>query len=594
MIRRRAVCALPGAAWMAATAAPAAAGTDERVLRYAFRAAETTFDPAQIQDLYSRTITGHVFESPYTWDALARPARVVPLTALALPEASADQRTFTIRLAPGIFFTPHPAFEGKPRELTAHDYVYTWQRLADPRWKSPMWGLLDSHGILGLAEKRKSALAGAPFDYDAPLPGLVALDRHTLQIRLAAPRPRLAQLLASCDVMGAVAREVVAHHGDDVGAHPVGTGPFVLASWRRASRIELARNPHYRDRRYAGQPAPGDSEGQRMAAQFAGRRLPMLDRVVVDVIEEEQPRYLAFLSGSHNLCEFVPPAFVPQSIVAGHAAPYLAARGVQAHQAPLADVHEVLFNMEHPVVGGLAPAKVALRRAISLALDVPREIALVHQGQARVAQSPIMPNTLDYDPAWHSEMGTHDLPRAKALLDLYGYTDRNGDGWREQPDGSPLRLEWMLATSQRDRRMAEQYEEALRKLGVAVRFDSGQWPELLRRARGGHYMVWHVGNLANGPDSHICLQRFASIHVGGMNLARFSLPAFDALFAKLAEMPDGPERHALFQQASRLVTAYMPSRQRWHTQASWLTQGGVQGFRYRPFTYDWWTYVGVA
>ena len=77
--------------------------------------------------------------------------------------------------------------------------------------------------------------------------------------------------------------------------------------------------------------------------------------------------------------------------------------------------------MDDPVVGGLAPEKVALRRALSLAYDASREIRLVRRGQAVPAQSPVMPGTRGYDPAFRSSMSAYDPARARALLDLYGY-----------------------------------------------------------------------------------------------------------------------------------------------------------------------------
>jgi hypothetical protein len=51
------------------------AGPGLKVLRYAFRVAETSMDPVKISDLYSRTLTPHVFEALYKYDHLARPAR---------------------------------------------------------------------------------------------------------------------------------------------------------------------------------------------------------------------------------------------------------------------------------------------------------------------------------------------------------------------------------------------------------------------------------------------------------------------------------------------------------------------------------------
>jgi ABC-type transport system substrate-binding protein len=122
-VRRIAAC-IVAAAFLAASGA-GAQPAPPKVLRYAFRVAETGFDPAQIIDLYSRTVTPHIFEAPYHYDHLARPAKIKPHTADGMPEASADFRTWTVRLKPGIYFADDAAFGGRPRELVAEDYVYS-------------------------------------------------------------------------------------------------------------------------------------------------------------------------------------------------------------------------------------------------------------------------------------------------------------------------------------------------------------------------------------------------------------------------------------------------------------------------------------
>eukprot|EP01036_Dinobryon_divergens_P008168 gene8168-10915_t len=99
----------------ASNSAPAAAASPQKVLRYAFKIAETSFDPAQVSDLYSRIITPHIFEGLYRYDHLARPAKIKPLTAAAMPEVSEDFRTWTIKVQPGIYFADDPAFKGQRR-----------------------------------------------------------------------------------------------------------------------------------------------------------------------------------------------------------------------------------------------------------------------------------------------------------------------------------------------------------------------------------------------------------------------------------------------------------------------------------------------
>jgi len=227
-----------------------------KVLRVAFNTAETTFDPAQISDLYSRTITPHIFEALYMYDHLARPVKIKPLTAAAMPEVSADWRVWTIKVKPGIFFADDPAFKGQRRELVANDYVYAIKRTADPALKSQLWSWVETFKITGLAEYRSDVLkAKTAFDYDREIEGMRALDRYTIQFKLSEPGPRFLLSIATSDLLGGVAREVVEFYGDRIGEHPVGTGPFRLKQWRRSSLIVLERSPDYREVYYDAEPA---------------------------------------------------------------------------------------------------------------------------------------------------------------------------------------------------------------------------------------------------------------------------------------------------------------------------------------------------
>lgn len=569
-----------------------------KVLRVAFNSAETGFDPARVSDLYSRTLIAHIFEAPLEYDPLARPPLLRPRTAQAMPEHSADYRTWTLKIRPGIHFAPDPAFGGQPRELVAQDYVYSFKRFADPVTASPVWSYLDSFGLVGLAELRERALQRQqPFDYEREIAGVRALDRYTLQFNLREPRPRFAYLLATSDVFGAVAREVVERYGNTIAEHPVGTGPFLLQQWRRSSRVVLARNPGYRDVRYDAQPAPDDAAGQAVLARLKGRQLPMVDEVQVSMIDEEQPRWLSFLNGQLDALAgaygSLPGSFAPTAVPNGQLAPHLAKRGIVMQRQVNADVILTLFNMEHPLVGGLAPERVALRRAISLAMDTEREARQIRRGLAVPAQSVMLPHGSGYDPQFKSENGDHDPARARALLEVYGYRDRDGDGFREQPDGQPLVLEMSTQPDQIYRQFDEQFQRDMQAVGLRVRFLTGQWPEQLKQARAGKLMLWMLGNTASSPDGQDVLQRLYGPMAGGQNLARFRLPAFDALYARLSALPDGPEREALFQQARLLSVAYMPYKASVHRISVDLLHPWVIGYRRPLFWNDWWHRVDL-
>jgi ABC-type transport system substrate-binding protein len=591
----RALGAAPTLLALPAIAAPASAADDVKVLRYAFRVAETGFDPAQVQDLYSNTVLSNIIDAPLTYDFLARPAVIVPNTAVALPQWTEDFTTLTLRIRPGITFQQHPAFGGRPRELVAADYVYSIKRYFDPRLKSPRLYLLENAQLLGMADLRSAALKGGRFDYDREVEGVRALDRYTLQLRFARPSPRFHQYLADNSFMGAVAREVVESYDDkQIMAHPIGTGPFRLVDWRRSSRIVLERNPDYRTETYRAQPADGDAEAAQVAARLAGRRLPMIDRVEIFIVEENQPRWLAFLNSEHDLVDEIPVDLANLIVPNGQLAPNLVRRGVQMDRTPRPSVDMALFNMEHPMVGGHAPEQVALRRAISLGYSADDEIRLVRKGQSVPSQSPVAPLTTGFDPTFRSEMSEFNPARAKALLDAFGFVDRDGDGWRERPDGSPLVLEMATQPDQLSRQLDELWRKAMTALGINMQFRSAKWPENLKNSRAGKLMMWRVGWSATQPDGDTFLALGYGPNKGQANHARFDLPEFNRIYSLQQTLPDGAQREALFFDAKKLFVAYAPYKFLGHRIDTSVAHSWVIGYRRHPFMRDFFKYIDIA
>jgi ABC-type transport system substrate-binding protein len=593
--------ALAAAALRGAAPAQAQAGetAQRKVLRLLFNAAETSFDPARISDLYSRAVTAHIFEAPYEFDTLARPARLRPLTAVDMPEVSNNYRTWTVRIRPGIYFADDPAFNGKKRELVAQDYVYAFQRAVDPANISPIESGIIDLKIKGLAAQRDAAVKGKkPFDYDAPIEGLRAPDRYTLRFELEQPRPRLIEtVLTASDQLGGIAREVVQFYGGAIGEHPVGTGPFRLKSWRRSSRIVLERNPDYREVLYDAMPGPDDAEGQAILAKLKGRQLPMLDEIDIAIIEEFQPEWLSFLNKQVDALAtstgHLPSQYANEAAPGGKLAPRLARQGIRMYMHVAPDNAFFYFNMRDPIVGGNTPEQVALRRAISLAYDVQGEIQQIRRGRAIPGQSMMMPHTSGYDPQFKSEMSDHDPARARALLDLYGFIDRDGDGWRERPDGSPLLIEMATEPEQIYRAYNELWQKSLKAVGIRIKFNTAQWPENMKAADAGKLMMWQLGESASGPDGQDSLGRLYGPLAGDNNLARFQLDAFDRLYERANVLPDGPEREKVFREAELIAVAYMPYKITAHRIHTDLLHPWVFGFRRPLFSGQWWHTVDV-
>jgi ABC-type transport system substrate-binding protein len=245
------------------------------------------------------------------------------------------------------------------------------------------------------------------------------------------------------------------------------------------------------------------------------------------------------------------------------------------------------------VVGGYTPEKVALRRAIGLAYSNEEEIRLVRRGLGIPPQGMVVPGIAGYDPALHSAMSDYSPERARALLDLFGYVDRDGDGWRELPDGSPLVLHFAVETDSTSRSISELWQKRMAAIGVRIAFERGQWPEHFKQARAGTLQMWGLGSTAGLPDAEDPLTVGYGPSKGEGNYARFDLPAYNAIYERLLALPDGPERAALVLEAEKLLLAYMPYKAEAHRLRAWITQPWMTGWPANAFVYGWWRFVDI-
>ncbi len=568
----------------------AAAADPNKVIRYAFPVAETSFDPVTASDRYSNTLIEDVLESMLSYDYLARPVKLVPNTLAAMPEIRDNGATYIFRIKPGIHFTPHAAFKGKPRELVAADYEFSLKRLFDPKLRSP-WMFLLEDNLIGAREAYQRAKAAGRYDYELPIEGLKVLDRYTLELRLKAPDYNLLYIMAM-PATAAFAREVVEMYGDDVGSHPVGTGPYMLKEWKRSSRIVLEANPGFREEYFTSVPG-ADPLDREIAAHLKGRRLPLVGRVEISIIEESQPRWLAFLNGEHDYIERFPNEYANIAAPGGKLAPNLAKQGITLQRLVEPNLTYYCFNMEDPVVGGYAPVKVALRRAIGMSMNDNEEIQIIRKNQAIRAESPVPPGVAGYDENFRSTAAQYNPAKAKALLDLFGYVDRDGDGYREEPDGKPLTIEYASTPSLLDRQYDELWKKSLDAIGIRMTVRKAKWPDLVKESKAGKLQFRNNAWGADYPDADNFLQLLYGPNSGQSNDARFRFAAFDQLYDQAKRLPDSPERTRLYQEMNRLMLVYAPWKLGVHRVEGYLIQPWIAGYKKHPILRAQWRFLDV-
>ncbi|UJA05338.1 heme-binding protein [Acinetobacter johnsonii] len=562
----------------------------KKVLRYVFPVAETGFDPAGVHDLYSAHVNGSIFETLFTYDYLASPAKLVPRTAAALPEVSADGLTYTIRLQKGIYFAADPVFKGKKRELTSADYVYTFKRLLDPSLRSPNSWLLDGR-ILGMEALLKQAQKTGKFNYDQSVAGLQTPDRYTLVIRLISPDQNFPMLLAH-QPAGAVAREVIEKYRDKAGfvmGHPIGTGPYMLSRWTPGSRIILKANPDFRS--FVWNFKASTPEDQKIVKAMQGKKMPQIGEIDIQVMEEGQSRWLSFIKDEVDLFALDGELTV-QALQDGKLKPELVKKGVQLSRItdPSIDYH--YWNMQNPIVGGLSKDKIALRRAMAMAFSADNYINILQKGDSQKLQAPIPSGVVGYDPNYRSSI-PYSVKAANLLLDRYHYKVA-ADGWRTQPNGKPLVIEMTLSGNNlRSQQQAEFWKKTLDSVKIKMTTKSMPFAEALKLEKQCKTMFKTSAWIADYPDADNFMQLFYGKNINITNNGCVKIPEYDRLYEQAQKMIPSPERDAIYAKMSRLLEVYMPVQVIGARYRNILAQPRVIGFKKHPILPAEWMYIDI-
>lgn len=554
-------------------------------LRFAVREKFKSLDPAHGQDHYSNILIRRTYEGLLKYHYLKRPYEVVPHLAEAMPEVSKDKLTYTFKIKKGVRFHDDKAFKktqgpkgSNARELTAEDFVYSFKRLADPKVVSDGWWIFDGK-IAGLNEWRDGISKSNTANYDAPVEGLKALDRYTLQIKLKKPYPLLLHVL-TMPYANVVAREVVEEYGKEFGNHPVGTGPFMLENLS-SNQAVWVKNPYYKHETYPTDGSPGDKEAGLLAD--AGKPLPFVDKIIDDIIIEDQPAWLNFMQGNHDYMMKMTKDNVGQILDSeGRPSQDMRAKGIQVFVTPGTWFNYFAFNQEDPIVGG--EKNKWLRQALSLSYDEAPTIKMFYMGLAQKAESLVPPGVSGFDPEYKNPYRQYNLAKAREILAKHGHP--NGEGLPE------LVIDLKSDTTQRQ--IVEYTARAFSQLGIKVRLNPVTWPELLARVKKKQAQMWALSWVYDYPDAENGLQLlYGPNESPGPNGANYKNPKFDALYDKISAMADSPERRKFVRQMVDVYAEDVPLLVTIHQAETRLAQSWVKNFKLHVFDHNIEKYLRV-
>jgi len=572
------------------------------------------FDPVRASDVLSNIFIGQVYECLYQYPYLERPYSIEPCLALDMPDISEDKLTYTFRLKKGIHFQDDPCFQktnGKGRELTAQDFVYSWKRLADAKNDPEGYWIFQGY-IEGMDDFFEKSQEPKETDYSAQIKGLKALDRYTLQVKLCEPYPRLLWVL-TMSYTSPVAKEAVEYYGEEFINHPVGTGPFMLKSWDHWHKIVLERNPSYRDDFYPWKAEPANPQtgypGDEALGLLddKGRKLPLADRIVYTIIKQDQPTWLYFLSGYIDISGIPKDSWNTAMASLLKLSPQMAAKKVKLWRERDYSVYYVAFNMNDPIIGlkypEIAKQEIAemrkaadeaensgntkeagklrneagaleaqlprlpelnekrrkLRRAMSLAYNRPERIEIFANGRAEAAQGPIPPEFNGNDPDFRNPYSEFNLEKARKLLEEAGYAGGIG------PDGKQLTLNFeTTGASTATVQNADFFRQEMKKIGIRINIKQNTWTEFQEKLRSNLAQIYALGWIADYPDPENFLQLFYGPNKSpNPNNANYVNPEYDRLYEEMKALSDFDEAEAqrkydICRQMENIVTEDCP------------------------------------
>lgn len=553
----------------------------DTTLNIALKANVKGLDPLRANDLYSSMVIANIFEGLLEYNYLKRPYTLQPALAESMPVASADGLTHTFKIKKGVKFQDNAAFpDGKGRELTANDFIYSWRRLADSKNGSEGFWIFDGK-IKGLNEWAAAAKDGKA-DYNTPIEGLTAPDANTLVIKLTQPYFQLYYVLAM-PFAAAVPKEAVDKYGQEFLNNPVGTGPFMLktsSDWVRNSKITLAKNPTWRGGTYPTEGEAGDKEAGLL--EDAGKALPFAEKVVFTELVEDTPRWQNVMKGNFEYLEVPNDNFEttvkkedPTKI-----ADALSAKGMKLVVTANPDITYYGFNMKDSVLG----KNKDLRHAMALAQDNATLLAKFYNGRGIVAQGPIPPGFPSYDANFKSPYSTQNLVKAKELLAKAGF-----------PEGKGLaEIQYEGLSDSKARQQAEYFVQNMASIGIKVKINPNTWPQFQDKIKTGKAQMFGIAWNADYPDPQNFFQLFYSKNMSpGPNDSSFSNAEFDKLYEQALAMAPSAARDEVYKKMRDIVVEESPWLFNLHRQGYRVVHGWLHNFKWNDIQNDTAKYLRV-
>ncbi|MDD9139833.1 MAG: ABC transporter substrate-binding protein [Candidatus Cardinium sp.] len=539
----------------------------EKVLHLAMERRIQGLDPAATIDICEVRVLAKAYEGLLEYHYWKRPFELTPNLAVAIPTPSADGLTYTFTLKPAVYFHDNACFpNGKGREITAKDFVYSFKRIADPAVQSPYFSELEP--IIKGMEAFRTQLQQHKGDYSIPLEGVQALDNYTLQFTLNKSSTLFLHFLAQ-HFTCVVPQEAVAYYGADFVSHPVGTGPFTLEQFSsQNNKIILTKNRHFRDKFF-----PFVTAEEPDLVEASGKQLPFVDKIIYHTLIEEQPRWLQFKEKKID-CINVVDEYLPSVFTHKQFNPALHQAGIKLLTTNRGFLSYIGFNCCQKPLDNLK-----LRQAISLAFDRATFNKIFREDLGEIVHSFIPDSFIGYNETFTNPYAIYDIEKAKQYLAEAGY-----------PGGQGLPI-LTISGLEHKKAQLDFFDQCMRKIGIKVEVQPYIFSELKEKLYKGNYMLVALHEYFDYPDAAAVFNIIRNPYRGAMILRD---QKFNQLYDEAIQVLDPATQAIGYAQLNALATELTPALLFPSLPEYVLVNKRVKYYRPCPYNFGMEQYVDVA
>lgn len=460
--------------------------TGEKILKVQVGPDPETVDPALNSAIDGGNMILHAFEGLLTLDENGQ----LKEGQAESWETSEDGLTWTFHLRDGLKWS-----DGT--DLTAKDFVYSWQRVCDPNVAAPY-----AETVLGMVKGYDEAIAGDITKLDVQAP-----DEKTVVVNLANPCSYFGELAAFA-TLNPVQQATVEANGDAWATSAdtyISNGPFMMTEWVPGSHITFSKNPNY-----------WNAEAIK------------LDKLEFELIEDSNAAYSAYTSGEVDMIKDVPTEEIPS--LQGND---------DFHVDPIIGTYYISLNLQKEY---FQDARV--RKALSLAIDRNYVANTLMQGTYSPASAIVGPGWLDTDGSSFAENANGGTPyidndnfdanleEAKKLLEEAGYP--NGEGFPQ--------IEYTTNDAGYYKVVAEYLQQAWAAIGIDLKVNIVEWASFTPMRRNGEFDVARNGWVGDYTDPSNILELFCTTN--GNNDGKYTNADFDAAIEDSRATTDAATRSA--------------------------------------------------